>query len=187
MRALSPFYSVVGRVSIASFIAVAAVCAAVLWAALQADWQWGLVPNIVVGAVAGAAVAKLLVAAIRRLRDAGINLRVAAAILLVVTVITGSAFFTFLSSDEPWAEWVLNVADYGVPMICAVALLWPSRRDVGGHASGSDRAGVLIAISCVVGCAALWGFIAWLSIGINASNLRNAAFAQAVEIWDQNR
>lgn len=180
MTAFYRFYSVVGRISIARFAGVVVITVVVLFAVSHVDWQWGLAANILAGAIGGAAFAKLLVDAIRRLGDAGISRRIAAWVALAFGAATGAALYAVLTSDPPWAAFVLTAVEYGAPITCAAALLWPPRRDASdsarARARAPDRAGVAIAAMCVVGGAAGMGFVAWLSIGMDASNRRNAAF-----------
>lgn len=175
MKTITSFYSTAGRTGIARFAIVAAITIAILYAVPTVDWTWGLVPNIVAGALGGAAFAKLLVEAIRRLRDAGISRTFAAWFALGAGILFGSAFSAFLLSDPPWADSVLTTLIYGLPIVSAIALVWPPRGGSDVASNGSRRVGIAIATLSIIVGAMTMGFIAWLSMGMDANNRAAAA------------
>jgi hypothetical protein len=171
----SRFYSIAGRASVARILLVACLAGAVLWGCAQASWEYGLVAAAITGALAGAALAKLVVEAVRRLRDAGIDRRAAAWGCLALGVFVAAAFASFFFVGPQMGRTMLSVATWITPPALIVPLLWPGRP---GRADGVDvrgSRGLHFAIACIVGGIAVALFLAWLSIGMDESNRRGMA------------
>lgn len=144
------FFSVAGRASIPRFWIVAVAVAAILWACGQTTWEYGRVANGFIGAVAGTAGAKLVVEAVRRLRDASVNLRLAAWCALGAGSATAFVFASFFFLGLQIAQAMLSFLTYAVPIIAAVALSLPSRAQPATLAQGSAKRGLPFAITCTV-------------------------------------
>ncbi len=181
MQAVSRFYSTTGRTSTAGLASIALAVAILLFALSHIDWTWGIVPNVIAGAIGGAAIGKLFVATVRRLRDAGIDRRLAGSIMLGAGIAFVIAIGSIISQDPPWAQFVLIGLQYGVPALWVAALLWPSRPAGGDVSPRPTTAGMVIAAASIIMGAAAMGAVAWLSIGMDAANRRNAAFVAAQE------
>lgn len=181
LRSASSFYSASGRTSILRMVAVAVAAASVLWVCSGTRWTYGLLVNGIAGAAAGAAVAKLVVEAVRRLRDAGINLRLAALGALALGAVMIGAVVIAVGSDAGQGV-IPEVAIYGPLAVAAVALLWPPRRRpvplyeqpkasfLGGH-------GPRFAIACIACATGIALFNAWLEHGMDEANQRAMRFS----------
>ncbi len=174
MNAFAHFYSTAGRLSIVRFALVALVVVALLYGLDIVDWQWGLVANIAAGAMGGGACGKLLVSAIRRLKDAGFSIRYAAWLALALGAVTLFTFVTFLISDPLWANDVLTVLGYVVPGSAVVAMLWPPKPESSSTSNHRRWAGPVIGLVSIATGAVVAGFLAWLSIGMDANNRARA-------------
>lgn len=185
LQAVSRFYSASGLTSIPRMVLVTVAVVAILWVCGQPDWTMGLPINTLAGAVAGAALAKIIVEAVRRLRDAGIDLRLAAWCALAVGIGVLAALYPIVLDSATGAQrsplWIniLRVAvRYGVPILAAAALLWPKRlgprrTDLAVDPAASSkpsRRGQWFALACVIGGASWTYFITSLSIGMDESN-----------------
>lgn len=170
LEGLGGFYTFDGRSSVLRFATVAILCWAVLLACGRTSWKLGIPFNALVGAIAGAALAKLVVEIVRRLRDAGhsrrLVVRVTVGAALAVAVVGLSAF-----EGDKWAELPANILLYLVPAIAAVALLWPGKPTLGDAQVRSRGRAIPFAAACVLGGAAVAGWLAWLENGM-AENAR---------------
>ncbi len=181
MQAVSRFYSTAGRTSTTGLAGIALAVAILLFLISRIDWTWGILPNVVAGAIAGAAIGKLLAATVRRLRDAGIDRRLAGWIMLGSGVAFAIAIGSIMSHDPAWAQFLLIGLQYGVPALWVVVLLWPSRPTLDESSPARRTGGMAIAVACIVIGAVAMGAVAWLSTGMDAANRRDAAFVAAQE------
>lgn len=180
---LCRFFSASGRTSLLRFAVVAVICGALLWACGQTSWTRGQLFNTVVGTVAGAALGKLGVEAVRRLRDAGHNLTVISRVLLGLGL-----FFLFLllNPDPAWVRAAVEALYYGVPAAAFVLLFWPARTSASVATTSSWR-GPIFAIACLVAGTATASWIAWFEIGMDENKKRIAEFRAAEEAKGEAR
>ena len=184
---LITFFSVAGRTSVLRLVVIAVLIAAVLWACAQTTWEYGRVINGFIGAVAGAAIAKLVVEAIRRLRDAGISLRFASWCALALGLAAIGVFSSYFLVDLESAQTMLSILTYASIMFVAVGLLWPSRASsTQTQARGMESRGLTFAVACVIGGAIVAALLASLSIGMDEVNQR-AMTEQARSHWQEAR
>lgn len=181
MQAVSRFYSTAGRTSNVGLASTALAVALLLFAISYIDWTWGILPNVIAGAIGGAAIGKLCVATVRRLQDAGIDPRLAGWIMLGAGIAFAIAIGSIMSGDPPWAQFVLIGLQYGLPALWVAALLWPSRPASYDVPQIHTTKGMAIAAASVIIGAAAMGAVAWMSTGMDAANRRNAAFIAAQE------
>jgi hypothetical protein len=170
---LPRFYSDQGRTSIGRMIAVILVAGVILYLCGQTSWEYGRIAAAAVGAIAGAALAKLIVEGIRRLRDAGIDTRMAARGLLFLAVLTIAAFGSFFVASPQVGRTLLSVLKWLVPIAIILPLLLPPRIIRAGHET-NDK-GYRLAVACTVGGALVAILLSSVSIGMDETNRRGVA------------
>ncbi|MES3154232.1 hypothetical protein [Sphingomonas faeni] len=170
---LRRFYSEKGRTSIGRMIVVILVASVIFYICGQTSWEYGRVAAAAVGAIAGAALAKLTVEGIRRLRDAGIDTRMAAWGLLLLGVLTIAAFGSFFVASPQVGRTLLSVLKWLVPIAVILPLLLPPRDSTAGH-EPNDK-GFRFAVACTVGGAVVALLLSSLSIGMDETNRRGMA------------
>ncbi len=170
---LRRFYSDQGRTSIGRMFAITLVAGVILYVCGQTSWEYGRIAAAAVGAIAGAALAKLIVEGVRRLRDAGIDTRMAARGLLLLGVLTIAAFGSFFVASPQVGRTLLSVLKWLVPIAVILPLLLPPRNRSAGH--GTNDKGFRLAVACTIGGAVVALLLSSLSIGMDKTNLRGMA------------
>lgn len=172
---LRAFFSAAGYCSPPRFAVIALLSGGILWACSWADYTYGQFLNIVAGVIAGAAVGKFGVEAVRRMRDAGIHLSVVSRVLLALGVV-----FSILlaGAGSAWADVGIRVLFYGLVTAAALVLFLPRRPHVVEPSIGSWRGPVFAAV-CIIGGAFVVGGIAYISIGMEEQSKRVEAWRAA--------
>lgn len=171
-------FSSAGRCSVPRFSFTAILCVAVIWLCNQTHWTQGIAFDALAGGIAGTAFAKLVVEAIKRLRDAGHDPRMLTRIAVALTaaaLIVGTSAF----SGEHWAETPATVLAIAVPAIAAIALLWPGHPSRPGDVRLKERRSWAFVTLCIVGGAAAAGWLAWFEAGMAENAHRMDAWSHA--------
>ncbi|WP_158266238.1 hypothetical protein [Allosphingosinicella deserti] len=134
--------------------------------------------NVLVGAIAGAAIGKFGVEARRRVRDAGFNMQLVGWVWLVLGLLELVSWLAFLESDPDWSQWLFLGLNFVVPLVAAVFLLAPSRRGDVGRVPDKPRfwRGPAFGAACILSGMAVAAALTAYANGVRDAIERRAQF-----------